>query len=230
MPEFSTETATTVSIAQTLLVAEKDKGPITAALISQKVKIAASVVAPGNEQSIDTSAAIAELIRRFSMWIGQDTAMSDTTGHLAWLGAARKKDWRYWPRYRRHAGAHDVFHRCRCIGSIHRPHPGDDGRPRPRRSVGPARPASYGPCQSGKTANYSGLICKAADSGYKIIIILAGLHNNLRSPRPKSAWKRAFLAMELFGDGRHRQAYWRWRAWPRFRNQAQLRDQQNQHG
>ncbi len=70
MPEFSTETATTVSIAQSLLVAEKDKGPITAALISEKVKIAASVVAPGNEQSIDTSAAIAELIRRFSMWIG----------------------------------------------------------------------------------------------------------------------------------------------------------------
>lgn len=38
-----------------------------------------------------------------------------------------------------------------------------------------------GHVQSGKTSNYTGLICKAADSGYKFIIILAGIHNNLRS-------------------------------------------------
>jgi hypothetical protein len=38
-----------------------------------------------------------------------------------------------------------------------------------------------GQVQSGKTANYTGLICKAADSGYKLIIVLAGVHNNLRS-------------------------------------------------
>jgi len=38
-----------------------------------------------------------------------------------------------------------------------------------------------GHVQSGKTGNYTGLICKAADAGYKIIIVLAGLHNNLRS-------------------------------------------------
>jgi hypothetical protein len=38
-----------------------------------------------------------------------------------------------------------------------------------------------GHVQSGKTGNYTGLVCKAADAGYKIIIVLAGLHNNLRS-------------------------------------------------
>ena len=38
-----------------------------------------------------------------------------------------------------------------------------------------------GDVQSGKTSNYSGLICKAADAGYSAIIILAGMHNNLRS-------------------------------------------------
>jgi hypothetical protein len=38
-----------------------------------------------------------------------------------------------------------------------------------------------GQVQSGKTANYTGLICKAADAGYKLIIVLAGIHNNLRS-------------------------------------------------
>lgn len=35
--------------------------------------------------------------------------------------------------------------------------------------------------QSGKTAHYIGLINKAVDAGYKIIIVLAGMHNNLRS-------------------------------------------------
>ena len=38
-----------------------------------------------------------------------------------------------------------------------------------------------GHVQSGKTANYTGLICKAADAGYKLIIVIAGIHNNLRS-------------------------------------------------
>ncbi|MEC0269707.1 Z1 domain-containing protein [Paenibacillus anseongense] len=35
--------------------------------------------------------------------------------------------------------------------------------------------------QSGKTANFTAVINKAFDVGYKVIIVLAGLHNNLRS-------------------------------------------------
>lgn len=38
-----------------------------------------------------------------------------------------------------------------------------------------------GHVQSGKTANYSGLICKAADAGYRLIVVIAGIHNNLRN-------------------------------------------------
>jgi hypothetical protein len=37
-----------------------------------------------------------------------------------------------------------------------------------------------GHVQSGKTANFSALIAKAADAGYKIVIVLSGLHNTLR--------------------------------------------------
>ncbi|MCG2839950.1 DEAD/DEAH box helicase family protein [Sandaracinobacter sp. RS1-74] len=37
-----------------------------------------------------------------------------------------------------------------------------------------------GHVQSGKTANYTGLIARAADAGYKFIIVIAGIHNNLR--------------------------------------------------
>jgi hypothetical protein len=38
-----------------------------------------------------------------------------------------------------------------------------------------------GDVQSGKTSNYLSLITKAADAGYKFIIVIAGIHNNLRS-------------------------------------------------
>lgn len=34
--------------------------------------------------------------------------------------------------------------------------------------------------QSGKTANFQALIARAVDEGYRIIIVLAGMHNNLR--------------------------------------------------
>lgn len=38
-----------------------------------------------------------------------------------------------------------------------------------------------GHVQSGKTSNYIGLLTKAADAGYKFIIVIAGIHNNLRT-------------------------------------------------
>lgn len=37
-----------------------------------------------------------------------------------------------------------------------------------------------GDVQSGKTSTYSGLICKAADAGVKVVILLAGITENLR--------------------------------------------------
>ena len=199
MPEFSTSTATTLSIAQSLLVADKDMGPITAALITEKVNIAASVVAPGNEGSVDKAAAIAELIRRYSQWIGQETGMSDSTDHEAWLGAARKKDWRYWPRYR------DMLERKMSVTAVDALDKSTD------RILGwmedPGRLGAWdrrglvvGHVQSGKTANYSGLICKAADAGYKIIIILAGLHNNLRS-QTQIRLEEGFLGYETSATG-----------------------------
>lgn len=38
-----------------------------------------------------------------------------------------------------------------------------------------------GNVQSGKTANYTGLINKATDAGYKLIVVIAGTHNTLRA-------------------------------------------------
>lgn len=47
--------------------------------------------------------------------------------------------------------------------------------------VGAVRGMVMGNVQSGKTTNYSALICKAADAGYRVIILLAGITNSLRT-------------------------------------------------
>jgi hypothetical protein len=59
-----------------------------------------------------------------------------------------------------------------------------------------------GQVQSGKTSNYTGLICKAADTGYKLIIVLAGIHNNLRS-QTQLRLDEGFLGF----DTQHQRAY-----------------------
>jgi hypothetical protein len=44
----------------------------------------------------------------------------------------------------------------------------------------PRRGLVMGDVQSGKTSNYTGLICKAADSGYRLIVLLTGTLESLR--------------------------------------------------
>jgi len=58
-----------------------------------------------------------------------------------------------------------------CLGN-----PNDDmeGKKRLQRGL------VIGDVQSGKTATYTGLICKAADAGYKVVILLTGITESLR--------------------------------------------------
>lgn len=58
-----------------------------------------------------------------------------------------------------------------------------------------------GNVQSGKTANYTGLICKAADAGYRVIIVIAGIHNNLRN-QTQSRIDEGFVGRESILAGR----------------------------
>ena len=52
-----------------------------------------------------------------------------------------------------------------------------------------------GHVQSGKTANYTALICKAADAGYRVIVVIAGLHNSLRN-QTQSRLDRGFVGRD----------------------------------
>ncbi|UEO00374.1 Z1 domain-containing protein [Acidiferrobacter thiooxydans] len=186
-----------ITIAQTLLLKEKETSAITPTLIADKVAVAAALVATGGE--VDTAAATGELIRRFSHWIGQDSTLVDDEGHVPWLTAARKRDWRYWQRYqgwlerKMSAAAVDGLDKStdKILGLLEDPH---------RDGAWDRRGLVVGHVQSGKTGNYSGLICKAADAGYKIVIVLAGLHNNLRS-QTQIRLEEGFLGYETSAAG-----------------------------
>ena len=52
-----------------------------------------------------------------------------------------------------------------------------------------------GHVQSGKTANYSSLVCKAADAGYKFIVVIAGGINNLRD-QTQERLNEAFIGLD----------------------------------
>lgn len=190
-----------ISIAQTLLLGEKDKTSITPALITEKVDLAAGLVAGSDPGGVDRQAAVGELIRRFSLWIGQDSTLHDEEGHEPWLVSARKRDWRYWQRYqgflerKMSATAVDALDKStdKILGLLEDPN---------REGAWDRRGLVVGHVQSGKTGNYSGLVCKAADAGYKIIIVLAGLHNNLRS-QTQIRLEESFLGYETSAVGEY---------------------------
>ncbi|WP_299181962.1 Z1 domain-containing protein [uncultured Neptuniibacter sp.] len=123
----------------------------------------------------------AELSNKTWMESAQTLHTEDGNWH-AWLEKARPDiKWRYWERYEtsllQSGWPDDVVTKLgettdETLSWLNSPNqPGRWDR----------RGMVVGSVQSGKTANYTGLICKAADAGYKIIIILAGFHNNLRS-------------------------------------------------
>jgi hypothetical protein len=64
---------------------------------------------------------------------------------------------------------------------------------------GAVRGMVMGNVQSGKTTNYSALICKAADAGYRVIILLAGITNSLRSQTQERLDETFIGKVSMFG-------------------------------
>ena len=186
-----------IKFVQELLLDEEDRSVITPALIAEKIDMIVSMKPRWGEE-LDRDTVTDELIRRFSLWIGQDTTLQSDTGHEPWLNSSRKQDWRYWQRYREWLERKLSWKAVEALdkstdavlGLLEDPL--RDGRWDRRGLV-------VGHVQSGKTGNYTGLICKAADAGYKIVIVLAGLHNNLRS-QTQIRLEEGFLGYETLAD------------------------------
>lgn len=97
-----------------------------------------------------------------------------------WVYKKEAVSWDYWTDYERHLAGEGwgpkVVHTMgevtdKILGLLKDPD---------TTGVWDRRGLVIGHVQSGKTANYIGLISKAADAGYRFIIVIAGIHNNLR--------------------------------------------------
>jgi len=170
-----------LSMAQNMLrlSAERAQSAVTPEMIEKELT-KLSIMMEDDFALVDRDALADELIRRSSRTVGENATLSNGEDHIAWLDAERKKDWTYWRRYSEYMetripwtalDALDVS-TDEVLSQLEDP---------TREGAWDRRGLVVGHVQSGKTGNYTGLICKAADAGYKIIIVLAGLHNNLRA-------------------------------------------------
>lgn len=125
---------------------------------------------------------VVEVLRRLTTKIGAASILENNEGHEEWLLEVDKTAWSFWPRLSEYLQHAKDFSR-NVIIEMERSTDYVLGR-----LESPSRPASwdrrglvFGHVQSGKTTHYTALAAKALDAGYQVIIVLAGIHNSLRS-------------------------------------------------
>lgn len=189
-----------LSMAQNMLrlAAERAKSAITPEMIEKELKKLA-IMMEDDFALVDRDALVDELIRRSSRTVGDNATLSSGEDHVPWLDSDRKKGWTYWQRYSEYMEARIPWTALDALDLAT-----DDVLSQledpTRESAWDRRGLVVGHVQSGKTGNYTGLICKAADAGYKIIIVLAGLHNNLRA-QTQVRLDEGFLGFATVSDG-----------------------------
>jgi len=155
--------------------------PLTREQIAEKV--AELLALPMFSASVDPERLVARLEEVFTVWSNDPRALGGDDDHLPWLPGRRGDiEWRFWNRYKlfliqeQRLEPAAVANAEKLVDEVL-------GRLEDPLRSGPwdRRGLVMGNVQSGKTGAYTGLVCKAADAGYKVFIILAGLHNNLRS-------------------------------------------------
>ncbi|MFG3225167.1 Z1 domain-containing protein [Kitasatospora sp. NPDC048194] len=123
-----------------------------------------------------------ELEARFDVWVPREVWVADPKGHAPWLADRHEKiEWSYWDRYKTWLTRRSGW-KPPAVESL-----SDSTDTVLSLLEDPLRPGewsvkglTYGQVQSGKTANYTGLICKAVDAGYQVVVVLTGAHESLR--------------------------------------------------
>jgi hypothetical protein len=116
---------------------------------------------------------------------GTHYTLNDSEGHIDWYRLKKADDqinFRHWNRYRKYLTHIKGWAETSVdkIGTISDEIMEDIEDPKVPNRPFDRRGLVVGYVQSGKTANFMGIITKAIDSGYRIIIVLAGMHENLR--------------------------------------------------
>lgn len=125
---------------------------------------------------------VRDILHRIDVRIGSASILESLTDHEVWLPNADRGAWRLWPRLQGYLRDHEQLP-ISVLAEVDRST--DEAL---ARLESPSRGGRWdrrglvvGHVQSGKTTHYTALAAKAIDSGYRIVIILAGIHNSLRS-------------------------------------------------
>lgn len=164
-------------IAHTLLAHAKENGELTDEIILSVIdKVETTMASIG--QVIDKKELFEILVADFSIGKGSITEMNgDIT---PWLYTKKAEiNWELWNRYKLYMHEKDPSFPINDL---------DDFTDKILdKCYNPTEPGSWdrrgmvvGHVQSGKTSNYVGLINKATDAGYKVIIVIAGTISSLR--------------------------------------------------
>ena len=171
-----------ISIALNLL------DPGTIPTIEDVEQAAAVAVGALNSLNRDAQLELDELVRHLqanlNVAVGPEATLEeDSDDHIPWLDDRRSSiDWVFANRYRRFLQEVNGWARSSILRSNEITDRILDLLEDPLRpGAWDRRGMVVGEVQSGKTANYIQLICKAADSGYKFIVILTGTTNSLRA-------------------------------------------------
>lgn len=140
----------------------------------------------GGLQSVDLNILKGRLMEQFYAVMDHARILEGRERRMPWLKAFKSEEvsnWHFWEDYKKYLKEVKMFPNVvvneldnltdTILDKLFDPNQKD--------IVIQKKGLVVGQVQSGKTSNYTGLICKAADAGYNFVIVLAGMHNNLRS-------------------------------------------------
>lgn len=157
-----------------------DSGSVTREEIEKQIDF---VLTNPQFKGIDRNALIREVESLYRVRVEEFRMIEASERRKHWVNDNKNLiAWSFWERYKIYLQFRKNF-APETIGHLDRlTNKTLDGLYNPKTDVGfDKKGLVVGQVQSGKTSNYTGLICKAADAGYDMIIILAGMHNNLRT-------------------------------------------------
>ncbi len=157
-----------------------NSGSVTPEQIENAITIALLIP---QYSSLDRDKLIREIQSIYNIRIDEFRVLENSERRVPWINNKKSTIvWNFWNRYRDYLAVEKSYAES-VINQLDRLTDRTlDGLFDPSiNAVIDKKGLVVGNVQSGKTSNYTGLICKAADAGYKLVIVLAGIHNNLRS-------------------------------------------------
>lgn len=150
-------------------------------IIDEKIAELRCLPTFSNLSDVEVENVRAEIKSEFSIKLDQGSLIQEK-GHEKWfLDKKPLLDMKYWERYKKYL-LNDKGFSVKVVNTM------DDILDKLTDLLGdPSRDVAYsrrgliiGDVQSGKTANYLGLICKAVDVGYKVVVLMTGTIEKLR--------------------------------------------------